>query len=98
MAELLWRCLTRKKISATHAEYSSHITEKDENLGFYKKRTYNLLPSYIDMFAININPKQEKKTLIDILPANVEYKTLKLIEEVKRAQPIPWIKEFEDIV
>jgi hypothetical protein len=98
---LEWRNFERvfgsRKISPTHAEYIfSHKTNK-RMLVFIREEVLTHYQTYGTALKNFETEEVAKEALEKILPRGIDYETLKFINEVKTARPIPWIRAFKDV-
>jgi hypothetical protein len=86
------------KVSPTHAEYLFAHRTKKRMLVFIRSTMLAHYQSYRSALDIAGGNKEiARENLSKVLPKHIRFETLEFIEEVKKTEPIPWIKAFENV-
>ena len=91
--------LTEEKISPTHGEYRFAKLNGKRLLVFIREGLLAYYQVYREALKkAKFDRATCERRLKQVLPKNIEYRTLEFINEVKTTFPIPWCIEFKNVV
>lgn len=86
-----------REVSPTHGEYLLASKQRMKMLVFVRQEVLNYYQGYLNLRKKETDKTKQKEALELFLPDYISVETLDFLHEVKTAEPIPWLRGFNDI-